>query len=63
MKAYVLTTAIVFALITLAHIARAFVEGAHVLAEPIFLLFTVISVGFVGWATALLTKSAGSKQT
>jgi hypothetical protein len=43
-------------LLALAHLARIFVEGSHLLRQPTFLLATVASVGIGVWAFALLRK-------
>ena len=56
MKAYLITTGSVFALITLAHIARIVAEGAHVGTEPVFLLLTVLAAALSGWAWWLLAR-------
>lgn len=54
MKAYVVTTGALFALLTIAHVARIIQEGAHVAADPWFLLTTVISVAMFVWAMRML---------
>ena len=36
MKAYIVTTGAAFGLLTLAHIARMFEEGAHLITQPSF---------------------------
>jgi hypothetical protein len=58
MKAYLITTSIVFGLITVAHIWRAFAEGSHLATDPLFLLLTVISTGLCLWACRLLQLSS-----
>jgi hypothetical protein len=58
MKAYLITTGIVFGLITVAHIWRAFAEGSHLATDPLFLLLTVISTGLCLWAWRLLRLSS-----
>lgn len=58
MKSYILTTGTVFGLLTLAHIARVFVDGAQVLTEPVFLLTTVASAALCVWAIVLLKQSS-----
>ena len=54
MKAYIAVTGAVFGLLALAHIARLFAEGAHLLTEPFFLVTTGVSIGACVWAIALL---------
>lgn len=56
MKAYLITTGVIFFLLTLSHVARIYVEGAFHLREPIFLGTTIASVGMTVWAIALLKK-------
>lgn len=58
MKAYIVTTGAAFGLLALAHIARIFEEGAHLITEPIFLATTVGSVGVCVWAIVILRKPA-----
>ena len=60
MKAYVVTTGVAFGLLALAHIARVFVEGAHLLTEPIFLATTVGSAGICVWAMVILRQRRGT---
>ena len=50
MKAYVITTGLVFALLFLVHVARIFVEGMHVAQDPFFLTTTVIAFVLFLWA-------------
>jgi hypothetical protein len=56
MKAYIITTGIVFALITIAHIARMATESTHVLREPIFLALTLLAAGLSVWAFVVLRR-------
>jgi len=55
MKAYVMTTSVVFGLITLAHIWRA-IEERHLATEPWFILLTVATAGLSLWAVRLLWR-------
>jgi hypothetical protein len=55
MKAYVITTGAIFALITIAHIVRMIVES-RVLTEPVYLLLTLISAALAIWAVVLLRR-------
>ena len=57
MKAYLITTGIVFALITLAHILRVFAEGPRLAKDPVFILLTLLAAGLSAWAWALLRSS------
>lgn len=56
MREYVMTTGVVFGLLTLAHIWRVMAEGAHV-ANPGFLLITLAAAALAIWAWRLLTRS------
>ena len=58
MKAYIITTGLIFALLAVAHVARLMAEGTHVLTDPIFLPTSICSVGMVVWAAFLLKKLA-----
>ena len=57
MKAYVMTTGVVFALLTLAHLLRIFMEWPHVVREPFFLLITIAAGGLCLWAWRVLRLS------
>jgi hypothetical protein len=52
-RGYIVTTGAVAVLLALAHLARIFVEGPHLLRQPVFLLATVASVGIGVWALLL----------
>jgi len=55
-KAYVATTGVLFAAITVAHVWRVYEEGRGVAHDPFFLLLTVISAAFTVWALILLRR-------
>ena len=57
MKAYVITTGAVFALLTLAHLLRLILEGPHLAKDPFYLLITVAAAGLCFWAWRLLRLS------
>ncbi len=50
MKAYVITTGTVFALIFAAHIWRAVAEGPALAKNPIFVLLTAAAAALALWA-------------
>ena len=56
MKAYVITTGIVFALIVVAHVARVMAEGAQLLKEPSFIFTSLLSVALCVWAWRVLRR-------
>jgi len=57
MKAYVLTTGAIFALITLAHVWRMVAEP-RVATEPWYLALTLLAAGLGVWAWRLLRAPA-----
>jgi hypothetical protein len=57
MRAYVITTGVVFGLLTAAHIWRANAEGPHVATDPFFVLITVAAAGLCVWAARLIKLS------
>jgi hypothetical protein len=59
MKAYVITTGVVFGLLTLAHLWRIIVER-HLATDPIFILITVVAASLCVWAWRVLRVSARS---
>ncbi|HUD49852.1 MAG TPA: hypothetical protein VMR33_23715 [Candidatus Baltobacteraceae bacterium] len=60
MKAYVITTGVVFALLTLVHIARMFAEGPRVATDPFFIIMTVAAASLSVWAWRVLKVSSRS---
>jgi hypothetical protein len=56
MKAYVITTGAVFALIVIAHVLRMALENPRLATDPAFLALTGIAVGFCAWAVVLLRR-------
>ena len=59
MRAYVITTGIIFALLTIAHIVRVATESARFLADPIFMLFTILSAALAVWSFVMLRRLSG----
>jgi hypothetical protein len=58
MKAYLITTGTVFALIVLGHGWRVAVEGVQVARDPVFVLLTFVTAGLSVWAWVLLRRLA-----
>jgi hypothetical protein len=56
MKAYIITTGLVFSLITLAHFGRIYLEGMRVVQEPIFVITTILSISLCVWAAYLFKQ-------
>lgn len=50
MRTYVMTTGVLFALITVAHIARMVTEHMSPMREPVYLALTLVSAGLSVWA-------------
>jgi hypothetical protein len=57
MKAYLITTAALFLIVTVMHVARA-VEEPHLAREPWFVLLTVATGALSVWAVRLYQKGA-----
>ena len=57
MRAYVITTGIVFAVLTAVHVLRAIEEGPQLLKEPVFVLTTLAAATLFVWAMSLLRRS------
>lgn len=55
MRAYIITTGAIFALIAIAHIARLVTE-THVLREPIFLVLTILAAALSIWSWVVLRR-------
>jgi len=58
MRAYLITTSILFALIVVAHIARVFAESTAVMRDPWFVGLTLLAIGMCVWALRLLRQKA-----
>ena len=57
MKAYLLTTSLVFGLITAAHLFRIVQEGTRLLREPWFMLLTLFAAALCAWSARLLVAT------
>jgi hypothetical protein len=62
MKAYVLTTGIVFALIVVAHTVRIFAEGPHLIMEPSFAFTSALAIALFVWACRLFLRLSRSRE-
>ena len=56
MRAYVITTGIIFALLTIAHIVRVATESTRFLTDPIFIFFTILSGAIAIWSLVVLRR-------
>ncbi len=56
MKAYVMTTGVVFGLIVVGHVARLVAEGPRLVTDPLFILLTVLATALCGWAWNLVRQ-------
>jgi hypothetical protein len=54
MKAYVMTTGVLFGLLTVAHIWRIFAERPDLASEPWYVLITIATAALCFWAWRLL---------
>jgi len=57
MRAYTITSGIIFGLITVAHLLRIAAEGRHLATEPLFLVLTLLSASLCAWALALVVRN------
>ena len=58
MKAYVITSATLFGLITVAHLLRIVMEGARLATEPVYILLTLLSAALSVWGWYVLRRSS-----
>ena len=58
MKAYVMTTGVLFGLLTVAHLWRVLEEGPHLATDPWYVLITLVTAALCLWAWRLLRRSA-----
>jgi uncharacterized membrane protein len=57
MKAYVITSGAIFAVLTIAHLLRIAVENRHLATDPFFVLITLASATLCIWAWYVLRRS------
>jgi hypothetical protein len=60
MRAYLITTSVIFGLLVMVHVWRAIEEGIGVAADPVWVLITVAAAGLCVWGWRLLRGSARS---
>jgi uncharacterized membrane protein len=58
MRAYLLTTGILFGLLALVHVWRVIQERNSLAKDPWFLIITIVAAAFSFWAFRLYGKSA-----
>ena len=59
MKAYILTTGVIFGIVTLAHVWR-MVEERQMATEPWYILITVVTGALCLWAWQVVRRSGRS---
>jgi hypothetical protein len=57
MRAYTMTTGVLFGLITMAHLWRVFEEGSRLATDPWYVLLTLAAAALCLWAWRLLRLS------
>ena len=57
MRAYLITTGVLFALVAIAHVWRVIVESSALATDPWFVLLTILAVGMSAWAFGLLRST------
>jgi hypothetical protein len=60
MRAYVLTTGSIFAVLTVLHVWRIIEEGPHLATNPWWVLITLAAAALAVWAWRLLRGAARS---
>ena len=58
MRAYVITTGVVFGLLAVAHIWRAIEEGPHVATDLWFVLISIAAAALSVWAWTVLRRTS-----
>jgi hypothetical protein len=56
MKAYIVTTSMIFAGIVMAHVLRVYTEGFGLVNDPWFVALTVLAAGLCGWGLRLVFR-------
>jgi len=56
MRAYLITTSAIFALVTMVHAARLVMEGIGTLTEPAFAFSSAVSLLMLVWSLRLLRR-------
>jgi hypothetical protein len=59
MKAYVVTTGVVFGLLTVAHLLRIAGENPRLAADPFYVAITLASAALCVWAMWVLRRARG----
>ena len=54
MRAYLITTGVLFALVAVAHVGRVFAESRELATDPWYVLLTILAVVMSAWAFRLL---------
>ena len=58
MKAYVITTGVVFGLLTIAHVLRIIGENHALAADPAYIAITAASAALCVWAFVVLRRAS-----
>jgi hypothetical protein len=58
MRAYVITSGVIFGLLVLAHLLRILEEGPHLARDPSYVLVTLAAAALCVWAFRVLRMSA-----
>ena len=58
MRAYLITTGVLFALVAVAHVWRVIAESSVLATDPWFVLLTILAVAMSAWAFRLLPSVA-----
>lgn len=63
MRAYVITTGVVFGLIVVAHAWRIVVESRALARDPSFIVITLLAAALSLWAAGVLRRMPGNRGT
>lgn len=56
MRAYLMTTGVLFALIVVAHLSRIVLESSELATDPAYILITLLAAALSAWAVVLLRR-------
>lgn len=62
MRAYVITTGVVFGLLTVAHLLRMIVESPRFATDPAYLAITAASAAMCAWAWYVVRRPAPGRR-
>jgi hypothetical protein len=61
MKAYIITTGVIFGLLAAAHVLRMLMEDAALARDPFYLAITAAAAALCGWSVYVLRRTRGRR--